>query len=107
MGWEDPLGKGMATHPSILPGESHGQRSLEDYSPWGHKKSNTTERRTLTYTHRLTESFVGISRQLEGPSQWLSGKEPACNAGDVGDAGLIPGLGRFPWRMAAHSSILA
>ena len=23
-----------------------------------------------------------------------SGKEPACNAGDVRDAGLIPGLGR-------------
>ena len=26
---------------------------------------------------------------------WLSGKEPACNAGDLG---LIPGLGRFPQR---------
>ena len=27
-GWEDPLEKGMATHSSILPGKSHGQRSL-------------------------------------------------------------------------------
>ena len=27
---------------------------------------------------------------------WLSGKEPACSAGDAGDAGLIPGLGRAP-----------
>ena len=26
-----------------LPGESHGQRSLEGYSPWGHKESDTTE----------------------------------------------------------------
>ena len=26
--------------------------------------------------------------------QWLSGKEFACNAGDVGDAGAITGLGR-------------
>ena len=26
---------------------------------------------------------------------WLSGKESACQAGD---AGWIPGLGRFPWR---------
>ena len=25
------------------------------------------------------------------------GKEPACNAGDTGDMGSIPGLGRFPW----------
>ena len=27
-GQKDPLEKGMATHSSILPGESHGQRSL-------------------------------------------------------------------------------
>ena len=27
----------------FLPGESHGQRSLVDYSPWGHKESDTTE----------------------------------------------------------------
>ena len=27
----------------------------------------------------------------------LSGKESACNAGDIGDMGLIPGLGRDPW----------
>ena len=25
--------------PVFLPGESHGQRSLVDYSPWGHKRS--------------------------------------------------------------------
>ena len=29
--------------PVFLPGESHGQRSLADYSPWGHKESDTTE----------------------------------------------------------------
>ena len=29
--------------PVFLPGESHGQRSLVDYSPWGHKESDTTE----------------------------------------------------------------
>ena len=27
----------------FLPGEFHGRRSLADYSPWGHKESNTTE----------------------------------------------------------------
>ena len=32
--------------PVFLPGESHGQRSLADYSPWGHKESDTAERRT-------------------------------------------------------------
>ena len=29
--------------PVLLPGESHGQRSLEGYSPWGHKESDMTE----------------------------------------------------------------
>ena len=29
--------------PVFLPGESHGQRSLVGYSPWGHKVSDRTE----------------------------------------------------------------
>ena len=29
--------------PIFLPGESYGQRSLEGYSPWGCKESDTTE----------------------------------------------------------------
>ena len=29
--------------PVFLPGESHGQRSLVGYSPWGRKESDTTE----------------------------------------------------------------
>ena len=27
----------------FLPGESHGQRSLVGYSPWGHNESDTTK----------------------------------------------------------------
>ena len=30
--------------PVLLPGKSHGQRSLVGCSPWGHKESNTTKR---------------------------------------------------------------
>ena len=40
--WEDPLEKGTATPPVLLPGESHGQRSLVD-CPWGCTGSDTTE----------------------------------------------------------------
>ena len=29
--------------PVFLPGESHGQRSLEGYSTWGRKESDTSE----------------------------------------------------------------
>ena len=28
--------------------------------------------------------------------RWLSAKESACNAGDTGDVGLIPGSGKYP-----------
>ena len=34
---------GMANIPVFLPGESHGQRSLAGYSPWGCKESDMTE----------------------------------------------------------------
>ena len=37
------LEESMATHSSILAGESHGQRSLESYSAQGRKESDTTE----------------------------------------------------------------
>ena len=36
--------KTMATHPVLLPGKSHGRRSLVACSPWGHEESDTTER---------------------------------------------------------------
>ena len=49
LGQEDPLETGVATHSSILawgvfqPGESHGQRSLVAYGPWGYKELDMTE----------------------------------------------------------------
>ena len=43
LGWEDPLGEGMATTSGSLPGASHRQRSLEGYSPDGHNESDTNE----------------------------------------------------------------
>ena len=36
LGQEDPLENGMVT-PVFLSGESHGQRSLVDCSPWDHR----------------------------------------------------------------------
>ena len=44
LGWEEPLAEEMATHSSILTWRIPGQRSLADYSPWGRKESDTTER---------------------------------------------------------------
>ena len=42
LGWEELLEKGVVTQPSFLAGKSHGQKSLESYSPWGCKESNET-----------------------------------------------------------------
>ena len=42
--------------PVFLPEESHGQRSLMDYSPWGCKESDTPEQLNTHAVH--THSFV-------------------------------------------------
>ena len=51
LGQEDPLEKEMAIHSSILAGESHGQRRLVGYSPWGHKELDMTEVAEHTHMH--------------------------------------------------------
>ena len=44
LGQDDLLEKEMATQPVLLPGKSHGRRSMVGYSPWGRKESDTTKR---------------------------------------------------------------
>ena len=44
-----PWRRAWQSTPVFLPRESHGQRSLVGYSPWGHRLSDTTEWLTLTY----------------------------------------------------------
>ena len=56
LGWDDPLKEGMQPAPVFLPGESHGQRSLAGYRPWGHKESDTTEQLS-TAQHILLEAL--------------------------------------------------
>ena len=43
-----PGGHGSLLHYSYLE-NSHGQRSLAGYSPWGHKESDTTKHSTLEF----------------------------------------------------------
>ena len=42
--------------PAFLSGESHGQRNLAGYSPWGRKESDTTEQLTHTQVDRSFSS---------------------------------------------------
>ena len=46
--WKIPCRRAWQPTPRFLPGESHGQRSLAGYRPWGCKESDTTEGITLT-----------------------------------------------------------
>ena len=51
----------------------------------------------LLVFRRLRKPKINRFKQLNGGvSLWLSGKEFPCNAGDAGDLGLIPELGRSP-----------
>ena len=53
LGQEDPLKKGTDPTPALLPGKSHGQRSLIGYSPWSRKESDTTEQLHFTGIRQL------------------------------------------------------
>ena len=43
LGQEDPLEEDVATHSSVLAGESQGQRNLVGHGPQSHKELETTE----------------------------------------------------------------
>ena len=57
----------MATLSGILVGESHGQRSLPGYRPWGHKESDTTEQ--LSTEHPVSDHST---------QTWCSGPSRSC-----------------------------
>ena len=73
------------------------QRSPPGYSPWGLKESDITEQ-TFSYSFCLHKGIgiMCISIALKPIPGGSDGKESACNAGDPG---LVPELGRSPWRM--------
>ena len=79
LGWEDPLEKGKATHSSILAWR------IPWTIPWGCKESDTAE--------WLSLSFFWYDKDCLGFPSGSAGKESTCN---VGDLGLISGLGRSP-----------
>ena len=54
-----PWRKEWQPTPVFLPGESHGQRSLAGYSPWGHKESDRTEQ-------LFSENKTVLKTQIDG-----------------------------------------
>ena len=52
LGQEDPWRRKWLPTPVFLPGESHGQRSLAGYSPWGRKQLDMIKQLTLSLSPR-------------------------------------------------------
>ena len=74
-GWgrEDPPEKEMDPTPVLLPGETHGQRSLSGYSPWGCKERDMTEQLSThtcahMHTHTLTCMRSPVTATVTLPS---------------------------------------
>ena len=65
-----------------MPGESHGQGRLAGYSPWDCEEPDTTEQLNNVHCEGFPDDSVA--------------KNPPIYAGDAGDEGSIPWLGRYP-----------
>ena len=62
LSWEDPLEKEWQPTLVLLPGKSHGQRSLVGYSPGGRKESDKTE--------QLHFQFFRLKTHSRNSGQW-------------------------------------
>ena len=74
LGGEDPRRRQWQPTPELLPGKSHGQRSLIGYSPWGHEESDTTEQLHFTSLQRekcLHPQWLCMFKELECDSRYI------------------------------------
>ena len=69
--------------PVLLPGKSHGWRSLVGCSPWGREESDTTER-----LHFSTFHFHALEKEMAIHSSVLAWRIPG-----TGEPGGLPSLG--------------
>ena len=58
----------------FLPGESHGQRRLVGYSPWGCTESDTTEQLTLFFSRKRSGTCKTRrnKKSRSTPIKWLA-----------------------------------
>ena len=68
--------------PVLLPGKSHGRRSLVGCSPWGHSVSDTTERLPFTFHFHALEKEIATHSSI--PSWRIPG---------MGEPGGLPSVG--------------
>ena len=71
--------------PVLLPGKSHGRRSLVGCSPWGHEESDTTER---LHFHFSLFTFHALEKEMATHSSVL-----AWRILGTGEPGGLPSMG--------------
>ena len=72
---------------ALLPGKSHGRRSLVGYSPWGREESDTTERLHFHFSLSCMGEGNGNPLQcscLENPRDGEPGGLPSMGSHRVG-----------------------
>ena len=76
-------GEGRRWHriPVLLPGKSHGRRSLVGCSPWGHEESDTTERLHFHF------SLHALEKEMATHSSVLAWRIPG-----TGEPGGLPSM---------------
>ena len=72
----------MAPTPILLPGKSHGRRSLVGCSPWGREELDTTERLDFTF------HFHALEKEMATHSSVLAWRIPG-----TGEPGGLQSMG--------------
>ena len=70
--------------PVLLPGKSHGRRSLVGCSPWGNEESDTSEVSDFTFTFH----FHALEKEMATYSNVLAWRIPG-----TAEPGVLPSMG--------------
>ena len=90
LGWEDPLEEGA------ISGESHGQRSLGGYSPWGHKELVTTTHTHTCSTEQAPQNWKKGQKEQAESSTSAPPSQPHIHSGITGHGCHSPRLSSTP-----------
>ena len=71
--------------PVLLPGKSHGRRSLVGYSPWGLEESGALEKEMATHSSVLAWRIPGMGEPARLPS--VGSHRVGCDWSDLAAAG--------------------
>ena len=95
LGGEDPWRRKWQPTPVLLPGKSHGWRSLIGYRPWGRKESDTTEQLHFTSTSGLALAYIVLLQK------WLM----ICFCSEISKLKLKPSYCWWDAVLSIHNSL--